>query len=238
MLDTPGDLIPVIPAAAQIPWTRRRSQILNFLHRGPVKFTTLVYDTNVGDISPLASYFNPQRISEKDLNSKFGQYPTNEGVHAADVKKLGSEAVLMPRLLLYPTQQEVMVNPVKGTEQDVLKDQGNQRTLHWLLSQEDLLNIPQAAAPLSPLLPCGPTRGEVLPPEELERGEANCLLDLDCINLGQQLSDSWKEPLECAPLSQTMPALGLGSLLEDDHKSSGKTGHKWDTMLFNQTTWL
>merc|ERR1712059_124321 len=99
MLDTPGDLIPVVSAASSIPWTRRRSQILNFLHRGPVSFSTLVYDTNVGDISPLSSYFNPQRISEKDLNSKFGQYPTNGGVHPDDVKRIGTEAVVMPRLL-------------------------------------------------------------------------------------------------------------------------------------------
>ena len=43
-------------------------QILNFLHRGPVTFSTLVYDTNVGDISALATYFNPDRISERELN--------------------------------------------------------------------------------------------------------------------------------------------------------------------------
>merc|ERR1711915_587862 len=38
MLERPGDLIPVLPNATSIPWTRRRSQILNFLHRGPVTF--------------------------------------------------------------------------------------------------------------------------------------------------------------------------------------------------------
>ena len=46
-------------------------QILNFLHRGPVTFSTLVYDTNVGDISSLATYFNPERVSVKDLNSRY-----------------------------------------------------------------------------------------------------------------------------------------------------------------------
>jgi hypothetical protein len=45
-------------------------QILNYLHRGPVDFSTLVYDTNVGDISPLSIYFNPDRISVQDLNSR------------------------------------------------------------------------------------------------------------------------------------------------------------------------
>ena len=45
-------------------------QILNFLHRGPVTFSTLVYDTNVGDISTLSCYFNQERISVEELNSK------------------------------------------------------------------------------------------------------------------------------------------------------------------------
>jgi hypothetical protein len=35
-----------------------------------VTFTTLVYDTNVGDISALSTYFNPERVSVKDLNSR------------------------------------------------------------------------------------------------------------------------------------------------------------------------
>ena len=48
--------------------SRRRSQILNYLHRGPVTFSTLVYDSNVGDISPLATYFNPDRITLSELN--------------------------------------------------------------------------------------------------------------------------------------------------------------------------
>merc|ERR1712126_599177 len=77
MLTTSGDLIPVQPSAITIPWTRRKSQILNFLHRGPVTFSTLAYDTNVGDISALSAYFNPERISVKDLNSRFGQYPSS-----------------------------------------------------------------------------------------------------------------------------------------------------------------
>merc|ERR1711915_1050693 len=136
MLERPGDLIPVQPHATSIPWTRRRSQILNFLHRGPVKFTTLVYDTNVGDISPLSSYFNPQRISENELNSKFGQYPNNEGVHA-DVKRIGSEAVLMPRLLLYPTCHGEQILAKSTIDPEMLKDAGNQWTLHWLISQDE-----------------------------------------------------------------------------------------------------
>merc|ERR1712033_155885 len=83
MLERPGDLIPVLPNATSIPWTRRRSQILNFLHRGPVTFQTLVYDTNVGDISALATYFNPDRISERELNLRFGHHPTSGEKHAS-----------------------------------------------------------------------------------------------------------------------------------------------------------
>ena len=72
MLVTQGDLIPVLAEATAIPWTRRKSQILNYLRRGPVDFDTLVYDTNVGDIAAISTYFNPERITVSDLNSKFG----------------------------------------------------------------------------------------------------------------------------------------------------------------------
>ena len=115
MLERPGDLIPVLPNATAIPWTRRRSQILNFLHRGPVTFATLVYDTNVGDISALATYFNPDRISERELNLKFGQYPTSGEKHASPTRN--SNDVKVPRLLLYPdnkqnANQVQVINPL------------------------------------------------------------------------------------------------------------------------------
>jgi len=124
MLITPGDLIPVLPTATTIPWTRRKSQILNFLHRGPVTFSTLVYDTNVGDISALSTYFNPERISVKDLNSRFGQYPSSGETGREDNVKVGSENVLKPRLLLYP-EHNLNHSQVKV-----------QRTLKWVLSQD------------------------------------------------------------------------------------------------------
>ena len=38
MLVKSGDLIPVKAEAAHIPWTRRKSQVLNYLHRGDVDF--------------------------------------------------------------------------------------------------------------------------------------------------------------------------------------------------------
>jgi len=136
MLERPGDLIPVQPNATSIPWTRRRSQILNFLHRGPVTFSTLVYDTNVGDISALATYFNPDRISERELNLRFGHYPTSGEKHASP-QKAGTDAVVKPRLLLYP-DHNLNSNQVKV-----------QRTLNWVLSQDasDGVTTPTEPAP-------------------------------------------------------------------------------------------
>jgi len=101
MLGRPGDLIPVLPEAAEISWTRRRSQILNYLHRGPVNFSTMVYDTNVGDISSLACYFNKERISVDELNNRFGHYPGEDDV-VKEPMMIGKEVITMPRLLLYP----------------------------------------------------------------------------------------------------------------------------------------
>ena len=73
MLLESGDLIPVLAEAVDIPWTKRKNQIMGFLHRGTVTFHTLVYDSNVGDISPLSTYFNPRKWTVEDLNEKFGQ---------------------------------------------------------------------------------------------------------------------------------------------------------------------
>merc|ERR1712215_20449 len=138
MLERPGDLIPVQPNATSIPWTRRRSQILNFLHRGPVTFNTLVYDTNVGDISALATYFNPDRISQRELNLRFGHYPTSGEKHDSPRKIVGNDSVVKPRLLLYPNHS------LDSSQVKV------QRTLNWVLSQD---------ASESPNL------GQVTPPE-------------------------------------------------------------------------
>jgi len=143
MLERPGDLIPVQPNATSIPWTRRRSQILNFLHRGPVTFNTLVYDTNVGDISALATYFNPDRISERELNLRFGHYPTSGEKHDSPRKVVGNDSVVKPRLLLYPNHNTS--NQVLNSSQVKV-----QRTLNWVLSQD---------ASESPNL------GQVTPPE-------------------------------------------------------------------------
>ena len=73
MLLESGDLFPVIEEAVDIPWTKRKNLIANFLYRGSVTFQTLVYDSNVGDIAPLSMYFNPRKWTVFDLNQKFGQ---------------------------------------------------------------------------------------------------------------------------------------------------------------------
>jgi len=128
MLERPGDLIPVQGNATTIPWTKRRSQILNFLHRGPVTFNTLVYDTNVGDISSLATYFNPDRISERELNLRFGHFPAASGGEEQESPQIaGLEDVVKPRLLLYPDHN------LNSNQMQVKA----QRTLNWVLASQE-----------------------------------------------------------------------------------------------------
>ncbi|CAB4057396.1 unnamed protein product [Lepeophtheirus salmonis] len=99
--------------------TRRKSQILSYLHRGSVTFETFVYDTNVGDISSLSTYFNPERWTVDDLNHKFAQTPDSDNAFASavadggnncnpdltskftELQKNASSSVL-PRLLVCP----------------------------------------------------------------------------------------------------------------------------------------
>jgi len=108
MLLESGNLIPVKNEAVEIPWTKRKAEIKNFLHRGPVTFQTYVYDTNVGDIAPLTTYFNPNVWSNTDLNNKFGQR-----VSLQDAIPLGPIYVplseedpkgtsLQPKLIIFP----------------------------------------------------------------------------------------------------------------------------------------
>ena len=78
MLLESGDLIPVLSHAVEIPWTKRKNQIMAFLYRGRVTFQTMVYDSNVGDISPLSTYFNPRKWTVEDLNQRFGQVYEDE----------------------------------------------------------------------------------------------------------------------------------------------------------------
>jgi len=243
MLETPGDLIPVIPAASGIPWSRRRSQILSYLQRGPVKFTTLVYDTNVGDITPISSYFNPERISVKELNSKFGQYPNNHGTHPIGEKRIGHKSIVKPRLLLYPQHPPNFVGPVKRPAarkpkcesfDDLNRGEKEKRQFNWGVRKDSTLSVDELLR--SDIPPLSPKRFLSSTSED-SVFEDPCIIDLDCINLGQQLSDSWRDPQQDSLLSQTMPAaLGLTGLMDG---VLGET--KWSTNtsdLFSQTTWL
>ena len=86
MLNRPGDLIPVTEAAKLMTWSNRSSKIVEYLHRGPVSFSTLVYDTNVGDIATIASYFNPEMVSLEELNNKYAQSKKEVQGHEQEVQ--------------------------------------------------------------------------------------------------------------------------------------------------------
>jgi len=89
MLIESGDLIPVARDAIEIPWTKRKLQILSYLFKGPVNFQTYVYDTNVGDIAQLSTYFNPEKWNESDLNGRFANRATLDEITAATVNSQG-----------------------------------------------------------------------------------------------------------------------------------------------------
>jgi len=163
MLVTQGDLIPVESEATSIPWTRRKSQILNFLHRGPVDFSTLVYDTNVGDISAISTYFNPERVSVKDLNTKFGQHPSSNP--EKDEKKDGSDS-RKPRLLLYPEHNQINTKA--------------QRTLTWVMSHNETTSPP-------------PQQLSTTLPDNWSQQPSTALPDNWAQQLPQQTPDNWQQ---------------------------------------------
>ena len=99
MLNRPGDLIPVTEEAKLMTWSNRSSKIVEYLHRGPVSFSTLVYDTNVGDIATIASYFNPEMVTLEELNNKYAKRLSKTGRERVQGQE---EEVQVPRLLIYP----------------------------------------------------------------------------------------------------------------------------------------
>merc|ERR1711862_498097 len=211
MLERPGDLIPVQGNATTIPWTKRRSQILNFLHRGPVTFNTLVYDTNVGDISSLATYFNPDRISERELNLRFGHYPAASGGEEQESpQKAGLEDAVKPRLLLYPDHN---LNP----NQMQVKAQ---RTLNWVLASQEgqevsrPSSVPLASSGLTglrlenlDLVTDAVTKGVA------EGGEENSEDAANHLDSSLPISAGGKKSLH-APKSMTLPTISLSSALD------------------------
>ena len=92
-------------------WTNRSSNIVNFLHHGPVSFSTLVYDTKVGDIATVASYFNPAMVTVEELNTKYTK--RMDKIEEVDTKYTWrsyddeevqdrDDKVQAPKLLIYP----------------------------------------------------------------------------------------------------------------------------------------
>ena len=111
MLNRSGDLIPVTEEAKEMKWTNRSSNIVNFLHHGPVSFSTLVYDTKVGDIATVASYFNPAMVTVEELNTKYTkrmdkieEVDTKYTWRSYDVDEVQDhdDKVQAPKLLIYP----------------------------------------------------------------------------------------------------------------------------------------
>ena len=78
-------------------WSNRSSKIVEYLHRGPVSFSTLVYDTNVGDIATISSYFNPEMVTLEELNKKYAKSKTREAVQVME-----KEVEQAPMVLLNP----------------------------------------------------------------------------------------------------------------------------------------
>jgi len=247
MLERPGDLIPVLPNAVTIPWTRRRSQILNYLHRGPVTFNTLVYDTNVGDISSLATYFNPDRISERELNLRFGHYPTTGEKHESPPKRTGADVSVRPRLLLYPDHSQEKV----------------QRTYNWVMSQDTKAGSPVPATEASQAAAGHHQPGQTLRPghrrerereKEPETSTVSCLdVSLPGLGVNRNFSNSllgkhftlptsaissvldnvWSDkgadsPDSSWPEKVSENGLGLGELASRVNKSSAEMS-SWET---------
>jgi len=96
-----GDLIPVVSEFKSISsGARRRAQFMNFIHRGLVTYSTLVYDRNIGDVMALVNYFHPEFFTEQELNDRFGLFPNSDGKH--DLLKKDGDDSMVPRILIFP----------------------------------------------------------------------------------------------------------------------------------------
>lgn len=191
-----------------------------------MSFRTLVYDTNVGDISPIMSYFNPQRISEYDLNTKYGQSTTGR-IKDPEPIKIGTETTVMPKLLIYPlippplylppppicSEQEVSVEEIKVVEvepeADILppnlevevfmsgeEEEKVQRTLDWVINQDE-------KAPDEVSTPSVTSAAEELSTIDTssESSQPSCSKETDLDSLGEPILD-----LDCLSLGQALEA--------------------------------
>ena len=102
-----ADLIPVVADFKNITSLKlKKSSWMNYIQRGPVTYTTLVFDRNIGDTMSLINYFNPDFFTEQELNNRFGVYPNSDGKHDL-VKKNGGNP-MMPRILLFPENKQII----------------------------------------------------------------------------------------------------------------------------------
>jgi len=118
MLIESGDLIPVVRDAIEIPWTKRKMQILSYLFKGPVNFETYVYDTNVGDIAQLSTYFNPEKWTESDLNGKFANQSTIDEITIATANSQGpntTNASISPNVSGLPESTSTSATKIKSS---------------------------------------------------------------------------------------------------------------------------
>ena len=114
MLNRPGDLIPVTEEAKLMTWSNRSSKIVEYLHRGPVSFSTLVYDTNVGDIATISSYFNPEMVTLEELNKKYAKRSSKT------VQVMEKEVQQAPMVLLNPTIHPNLGTPWPPSNSDLM----------------------------------------------------------------------------------------------------------------------
>ena len=102
-----ADLIPVVADFKNITSLKlKKSSWMNYIQRGPVTYTTLVFDRNIGDTMSLINYFNPQFFTEKELNNRFGVYPNSDGKH--DLVMKNGDSSKAPRILLFPKIKPVI----------------------------------------------------------------------------------------------------------------------------------
>ena len=102
-----ADLVPVVADFKNITSLKlKKSSWMNYIQRGPVTYTTLVFDRNIGDTMSLINYFNPEFFTEQELNKRFGVYPNSDGKHDW-AKKFGYKSKA-PRILLFPENKPIV----------------------------------------------------------------------------------------------------------------------------------
>lgn len=80
-------------------WVRNRNAAKKYLiDSASIVLQTFVYDTNVGDVSRLASYFNQERWTVHDLNNRFGIQPQDNKPNDCELTDSDSLSLIAPSL--------------------------------------------------------------------------------------------------------------------------------------------